>query len=152
MKIPSMPQKGGSVEHAVREIINFIRASRITSVRGGLLRESPNGTTIQIDSVAARSGINLDAFYAVRFSSVGEPVITSAWVVCYRGGMVKKILTATIINDTTVSIDDTETEWPKVDDITAVECGIGLRDTYTGTGGGVLEVSCTIANYDRPIA
>lgn len=52
-----MPQKGGSVEHSIREIINFIRASRVTSVRGGLLRESPNGTTIQIDGGGGGSKI-----------------------------------------------------------------------------------------------
>lgn len=49
MKIPSLPQKGGSVEHAIREIIAFIRSSQVVSVRGGLLRTSPNGTTIQIN-------------------------------------------------------------------------------------------------------
>lgn len=48
MKFPSPPRKGEPMIDTIREIINFLRASRITGVSGGLLQESPNGTTIRI--------------------------------------------------------------------------------------------------------
>lgn len=77
-----MPQRGGSVEHSVREIINFIRASRIVSVRGGLLREGPNGTTIQIDG--GKGGVTAGASHC----SFGEIVAVSSggYTQAIRGG------------------------------------------------------------------
>lgn len=58
MKLPSMPQRGGSVETTVRDIINYIRATTVTSVNGGILKETPNGTIINVQKpgVTATSG------------------------------------------------------------------------------------------------
>ena len=46
MKLPSNPLRGESIAAKVVEIINFMRASRITSVVGGQVRETPNGTVL----------------------------------------------------------------------------------------------------------
>lgn len=48
MNIPTNPLKGEPVISKITEIIRFIRASRITSVVGGHLRETPNGTVLTI--------------------------------------------------------------------------------------------------------
>jgi len=48
MKLPSNPLRGEDVIWKITEIINFLRASRITSVTGGQLRETPNGTVLTI--------------------------------------------------------------------------------------------------------
>jgi len=48
MKIPDMPRDGVLVETTIREIINFIRASKITNVIGGKLKSSTSGTTIEL--------------------------------------------------------------------------------------------------------
>jgi len=55
MKLPSMPQRGGSVETTVRDIINYIRATTVTSVNGGVLRETPNGTIINVQKPGVTS-------------------------------------------------------------------------------------------------
>lgn len=44
-----MPQSGQPIASDFRDMVNALRASRIVSVRGGKLQESPNGTTIVID-------------------------------------------------------------------------------------------------------
>jgi hypothetical protein len=86
MKIPSMPQRGGSIEHSVREIIAFIRASRITSVRGGLLRESPNGTTIQIDG--GRGGGAISSVTSCAFGEIITIPDSDPPALGIRGGLV----------------------------------------------------------------
>ena len=55
MKLPSMPQRGGSVETTVRDIINYIRATTVTSVNGGILKETPNGTIINVQKPGVTS-------------------------------------------------------------------------------------------------
>lgn len=64
MKLPSMPQRGGSVETTVRDIINYIRATTVTSVNGGILKETPNGTIINVQKpgVTSTSAANVCAF------------------------------------------------------------------------------------------
>ena len=64
MKLPSMPQRGGSVETTVRDIINSIRATTVTSVNGGILKETPNGTIINLQKpgVTSTSAANVCAF------------------------------------------------------------------------------------------
>lgn len=52
MKLPSI--SGKTASQIFKEIINFQRASRIVSVTGGRLRESPNGTVIEIDQTNQR--------------------------------------------------------------------------------------------------
>lgn len=50
-----MPQRGGSVETTVRDIINYIRATTVTSVNGGILKETPNGTIINVQKTGVTS-------------------------------------------------------------------------------------------------
>lgn len=49
MKLPSLPRPNVPVAATVKEIIDFLRASRIVHVKGGKLRETPNGTTLEIN-------------------------------------------------------------------------------------------------------
>lgn len=49
MKLPNLPKEGRSLAADFRDMVNFLRASRIIKVIGGKLRETPNGTTIEID-------------------------------------------------------------------------------------------------------
>jgi len=48
MKFPAYPSKGKLVADTVRDILNYIRATRITRVIGGKLKVTPNGTTIDV--------------------------------------------------------------------------------------------------------
>lgn len=52
MKFPSYPQSGQPVEKDFRDLLNYVRASRLISVSGGKLKESPNGLTIEIPTSA----------------------------------------------------------------------------------------------------
>jgi hypothetical protein len=56
MRIPPYPTKGGSVQATIREIIDYIRATTITSVSGGKMRVYPNGTVIEIKPKEASGG------------------------------------------------------------------------------------------------
>lgn len=63
MKIPAMPQKGKPVSDTIRDLINYVRATRVTGIQGGRLRNSPNGITIEVaksqgsSQTASSSGI-----------------------------------------------------------------------------------------------
>lgn len=48
MKFPGLPIKGRLVKDWAKDVISYIRASRITGVSGGRLVRTPNGTIIQI--------------------------------------------------------------------------------------------------------
>jgi hypothetical protein len=48
MKLPDYPRKGIPVEQTVDQIIDFLRASKITSFVGGKVRETPSGTTLAL--------------------------------------------------------------------------------------------------------
>lgn len=56
MKLPSNPLKGDDVAAKIVEIINFIRASRVTSVVGGQVRETPNGTVLTFKPGSSMGG------------------------------------------------------------------------------------------------
>lgn len=79
MKFPDLPQKGKRVEDSIRQILDYIRASRITGVSGGTLRQSSNGTTIQIGKT--RPSQNISAASAPPFQLIagkdedGDPVL-----------------------------------------------------------------------------
>jgi hypothetical protein len=55
MKFPSMPRKGYPVEDTVRDILNWLRAAKIINVAGGRVKETPNGTTIEISKTTQRT-------------------------------------------------------------------------------------------------
>ena len=48
MKFPNLPRKGKSIEDDVKDIINYLRSSRVVNIVGGRLMRSPNGTTIEV--------------------------------------------------------------------------------------------------------
>jgi len=48
MKLPDEPKKGDEVFGWIRKLIAYLRATRITSVVGGRLRESASGTSLEI--------------------------------------------------------------------------------------------------------
>jgi hypothetical protein len=48
MKLPDEPKKGDEVFAWIRKLIPYLRATRITSVVGGRLRESASGTSLEI--------------------------------------------------------------------------------------------------------
>ena len=79
MKFPDLPQKGKRVEDTIRQILDYIRASRITGVSGGTLRQSSNGTTIQIGKT--RPSQNISAAASPPFQLIsgkdedGDPVL-----------------------------------------------------------------------------
>ena len=68
MKFPSLPQKGKPVQDTMREVITYLRSARITHVKGGRLKSSPNGTTITIvpGDRPITSGATPGAFYRTR--------------------------------------------------------------------------------------
>jgi hypothetical protein len=47
-KLPNLPIKDGSVKQDFTDLVNFVRAERITSVVGGMLKSSASGKTIVI--------------------------------------------------------------------------------------------------------
>lgn len=49
MKFPNYPRSGRSLRDDFRDLINFARASRITSVIGGKIKETPNGSVLVVD-------------------------------------------------------------------------------------------------------
>jgi len=50
------------------------------------------------------------------------PEITSGYLVSIRKGIIKKLLSANVIDPTTIGIDNSTVDWPLIDDITSIEC------------------------------
>jgi len=51
MRPPEYPKNGGSVEKTVREIIDYVKATAITSATGALLKQSRRGTTLAVPKI-----------------------------------------------------------------------------------------------------
>jgi hypothetical protein len=49
MRPPEYPQKGRSVEQTVHEIIDYLRATTVTSFVGGFMKQSRKGTTLSVN-------------------------------------------------------------------------------------------------------
>jgi hypothetical protein len=56
MRIPPYPVKGGSVEATIRELIDYVRTTTITSVAGGRLKVRSNGTALDISTGGGTAG------------------------------------------------------------------------------------------------
>jgi hypothetical protein len=84
MKLPSNPLSGGSVVAKITEIISFIRASRITSVIGGQIRETPNGSVLVIKPGrgGAASAVPEECSFGEITTNTEDPPVTSI-----RGGL-----------------------------------------------------------------
>lgn len=50
MRLPPYPTKGKSVEGTIREMIDYMKATTITSISGGRKKTSPNGTTLEVNA------------------------------------------------------------------------------------------------------
>jgi len=48
MKLPDEPRDGFSILEWARQVLRYLRSSRITSVVGGRIKESPNGSILEI--------------------------------------------------------------------------------------------------------
>ena len=86
MRPPPKPMKGGSVEATINAIIDYITASRITSIVGGRVVEKPGGTSIVVADQAQRSkrAIKTGPFCRV-FKSEGNWYLTGGQVSCGEG-------------------------------------------------------------------
>ena len=74
MKIPAMPQKGKPVADTIRDLINYVRATRVSGVVGGKLRESPNGTTIEISGEKRQIPANLNYPFKISVATVASEI------------------------------------------------------------------------------
>jgi hypothetical protein len=54
MRLPNEPKKGESVRQKIVEMLRFLRSSTITGGSGCIIRESPNGRTIEVPKVATK--------------------------------------------------------------------------------------------------
>jgi hypothetical protein len=50
MRLPSLPRDGMSVAKICTDLINYLKVSRLTSVKGGRLRQTPSGQVLEIDT------------------------------------------------------------------------------------------------------
>ena len=87
MKLPST--SGKTSLHVFKEVINFLRASRIVSVTGGRLQESPNGTRLIIDATSSGTTTGSSTRSTCNFGSIKtndadppEKVIIGGLLVC----------------------------------------------------------------------
>jgi len=84
MKFPSLPIKGRPVKDTIREILNYIRSSRITSVVGGRLVRTPSGTAIHIKSSSGTAGGGTSSHFKVSGATYDSGAAT--YQVTVRGG------------------------------------------------------------------
>lgn len=56
MMLPKQPKEGEPVKHFAKEVINWMRANTLNHVKGGRVKRSPNGTTVE---VIQDGGINI---------------------------------------------------------------------------------------------
>jgi len=82
MRPPELPKNGGSVLATVLAWMRFSKASRIVSVIGGQLKESPNGATLVIDRQPNQSSarIPIGKLLITRGSEAGKYRITPGFV------------------------------------------------------------------------
>jgi hypothetical protein len=70
MKFPDLPKAGASVAQSFKQIIDYLRASRIVSINGVQGQESTNGTVFSIPlSAAGTDTINYQPFEVILFKS-----------------------------------------------------------------------------------
>lgn len=48
MKLPNEPRRGDPIEGWARDVIRYLRATRIIGISGGAVKESPNGTSLDL--------------------------------------------------------------------------------------------------------
>jgi hypothetical protein len=83
MKLPSIPRRGEDIAAKVEQIINFIRASRVTSVVGGTIRETPNGSVITVKPGKASKGVpeTCGAFKIEQGEEPNELTVTQSTII-----------------------------------------------------------------------
>lgn len=68
MKFPSPPKDGLSIAESYRELLRYLKATQITGVAGGLLKQSPNGTTLVLPKSAPSRVSQSGGRFIVSFS------------------------------------------------------------------------------------
>jgi hypothetical protein len=62
MELPKQPKQGDLVRHFAEESIRWMRSNTLTHVKGGRLKRSPNGTTLEIEQ---QNGNSLESIIAL---------------------------------------------------------------------------------------
>jgi hypothetical protein len=62
MELPKQPKQGDLVRHFAEESIKWMRSNTLTHVKGGRLKRSPNGTTLEIEQ---QNGNSLESIIAL---------------------------------------------------------------------------------------
>lgn len=89
MKFPDMPRDGVPVIKTVTELINYVRASRITGVVGGRIKTTTGGTTIDIPT-ASKTAVAVKPNPFDVSLSVGGTVETPTYSVRVTDGWVNE--------------------------------------------------------------
>jgi hypothetical protein len=170
MKFPSEPRKGDSIREDFMSLLRWCKASRIVSVTGGLLKESPNGSTLVIPDKSKDTiykhpfelmiGFDKDSGETrlfVNFGIMTTPIVDSGNYITKEIPCLFSLSTE-LANDPfapmsgsigyhVLSASQTVGVWLKVEvkfiDSLGVMCW-----TYTRTNGAVIEVSTTYTDYD----
>jgi hypothetical protein len=91
MRLPEYPKKKQSVEPTVRQIIDYLRAITLTSVKGGKLKQSTSGTTLTITpGTKPRNGRKPMPFEVTLFSELESEGATRTWKVVIADGYVNE--------------------------------------------------------------
>jgi hypothetical protein len=130
MKLPSMPRTGVPVSETVKDIINYLRATRVTSFVGGQVKETPGGTSLVIS--AARTMQDAAKEELCAFGSI------ETWIDNNSGGTPKATITGGIIycGQTNLTVEreeiDLSTDWSELYYL-SVDC-----TSYTDDDGEIL--------------
>lgn len=86
MKFPSEPREGRPIADDFRDMVNWLRASRITKVIGGRLKESPTGSVLEI--FPSKNGDTINNRICTQFSEIIEDVTGETPVYSITGGYI----------------------------------------------------------------
>jgi len=152
---PKFDPLGPATQVGATNLNQMSKAIESRTIRAGfgtLSEQSSSGTTVSIKKTRQPpSGSvytdNLDHFFIQFYEGSGgiwDP--GSAYVICYRRGLYKALLTAVISGDRlSVGIDDTNDDWPPVGDLTASTVLIGGTSTLDAGAGKFLK--CATATW-----
>jgi hypothetical protein len=79
MEMPNTPKQGGNVLAWAQQVVNHLRANRITDVRGGQLKRTPSGTIIDVSGQRNQDQRNTQSPFTVNIYKDG--VNWKVWLV-----------------------------------------------------------------------
>ena len=116
-----MPMKGKPVEQTVSDIINYLRACRITGMVGGRVQETPNGTTLHVIPGKIKGGTITGVTLPFSISVSDTSLIAAAGIIDVDEHAEEINTTMTngtwyfrakvVINDSTGEITSTDVLW-----------------------------------------